>query len=179
MRNSKTRTMVLCALMMALVAVLTAVASVPLGIIPGAYVHPGDSLIFVAGYLLGPLCGAAVGGLGSALADMTLQAYLYVIPTLLVKALMGYLVGLAFRKNGLYGHWGRALALMLAAGLCMVAGYGVYEGFAFGWGLAITSLPFNLLQAGLSIVLGAAVIAMLEKVPWVNSLRASRAQRPR
>ncbi|EOD00710.1 ECF transporter S component [Caldisalinibacter kiritimatiensis] len=80
-------------LMTALVFVATAfVPQIPIPFTQG-YVHLGDSMVFVAAILLGWQYGAIAGGLGSALADLYLGFYIWILPTLIIKALMGAIVG--------------------------------------------------------------------------------------
>src|SRR5699024_3201995 len=68
-RDQRTKKLVWCAMLAALTCVSTAWISFPIGMIPGAYIHAGDAVIYLAAYLLGPLPGAIVGAIGSAGAD--------------------------------------------------------------------------------------------------------------
>lgn len=79
-------------LMIALVFVTTFSVKIPIPFTQG-YIHAGDSMIFVAAVLLGWKYGALAGGIGSALADILGGYANWAIPTLLIKALMGALVG--------------------------------------------------------------------------------------
>ncbi|WHH61193.1 ECF transporter S component [Petroclostridium sp. X23] len=91
--NSKIRNLAYAGLMTALVFIAT-------GLLPripisgtGGYIHIGDSMIFIAAILLGWKHGAAVGGIGSALADIYLGYTVYALPTLIIKGIMGAIVG--------------------------------------------------------------------------------------
>ncbi|MGI6003944.1 MAG: ECF transporter S component [Christensenellales bacterium] len=171
MRDEKLKRMLFIALLMGLAAVLTMLVAVPIGIIPGAYVHPGDAIIFVAAYLFGPAAGAIVGGIGGAIADAAVGAYIYIIPTLIVKAVMGTLAGLALKKTDIRKSWLSGCLRMLLTTVSMILGYGLYEGFAFGWGLAAASVPFNVLQAVVSSVLATFTLVFIMRIPWLASLR--------
>ncbi|BBE31261.1 hypothetical protein OSSY52_14020 [Tepiditoga spiralis] len=88
---TKTKRIIYSGLMIALVFVATFSIKIP---IPGlGYVHPGDSMIFVAAILFGWKVGALAGGLGSAMSDLVGGYGIYVIPTLIIKAIMGAIVG--------------------------------------------------------------------------------------
>ncbi len=89
--------MVYTALMTALVFVATFTIKVPVPFTNG-YIHPGDSMVFLAGLLLGPFYGAFAAGIGSALADLIAGYTFWMIPTLLIKGLMGFVVGLIATK---------------------------------------------------------------------------------
>lgn len=80
------------ALMTAFVFITTSVIKIPVPFTNG-YIHAGDTTIFLAGILLGPLYGAIAAGLGSALADLLGGYVHWVIPTLIIKASMGLLIG--------------------------------------------------------------------------------------
>lgn len=80
------------ALMTAFVFITTSIIKIPIPFTNG-YIHAGDMSIFVGAILLGPFYGAIAGGLGSALADFLGGYAQWVIPTLLVKGIMGFIVG--------------------------------------------------------------------------------------
>lgn len=89
----KTRNIVIAGILIALTFVLTFAIKVPVPFTRG-YVHLGDSIIFIASILFGWKVGALVGGLGSALADLVGGYAFWAIPTLIIKSIMGALVGL-------------------------------------------------------------------------------------
>lgn len=81
-------------LMTALVFVATAIIpQIPIPFTEG-YVHTGDSMIFVASILLGWKYGVIAGGVGSAMADLFLGYSHWALPTLIIKGIMGAIVGL-------------------------------------------------------------------------------------
>lgn len=91
MDRKKTRKLIFCALMIALVFVSTRSIQIPIPFTQG-YIHAGDSMIFVAAILLGWEYGAVAGGVGSALADLVSYPH-WALPTLIIKTFMGALVG--------------------------------------------------------------------------------------
>lgn len=90
--RSIVRTLTYGSLMMALVFIATYSIRIPIPFTQG-YIHPGDSMIFVASILFGWRFGALVGGFGSALADILGGYAHWAFPTLVIKALMGGLAG--------------------------------------------------------------------------------------
>ena len=87
MKKGNTKTIVLSALMAAIIAVSTRFTAIP---IPGTsgYVHVGDSFVFLAAALLPTPFAVLAAALGGALADVMYGAMVYVLPTAIVKALM-------------------------------------------------------------------------------------------
>jgi uncharacterized membrane protein len=134
----------LCAAMAALLFVLTFLIRIPI-MASGGYIHIGDTIIYLCGYILGGSLGAMIAGLGSALADLAAGAAIYILPTLVIKALMGFMVGLIAFKKGKVNLL-RFVVACLAAGAWMVAGYFIFESATFGLAYAVGALPFNLVQ---------------------------------
>ena len=74
----------MAAMMAALVCAATMVVRIPSPV--NGYINLGDGAVLLAAWLLGPLGGAAAGGLGSMLADV-FSDYLHYAPgTLVIKA---------------------------------------------------------------------------------------------
>ena len=68
MKDSKIRKLVMAALLAALTYVATTVIKIPTP--TGGYVHPGDGMVLLSGWLLGPWWGGAAAGIGSMLVDL-------------------------------------------------------------------------------------------------------------
>ena len=169
MKARKTYLVVLAAILMALTVVVTWVGHIPVPLpIQGAYIHPGDSVIYLSGYLLGPVWGAAVGGIGSCLADLLSGAAIYAPATLVIKAVMGLIAGLMFRMRRPYALGG--ILAMLGASLWMCLGYFLYEWMLYGVGNAWASLPFNLIQAAGGVIIGELLLLVTRKLPFTKKL---------
>lgn len=91
-RGTKIKSLTYGGLMIALVFISTYAIRIPVPFTQG-YIHPGDSMIFVAALLFGWRFGAVAGGLGSALADLLGGYAHWALPTLIIKGIMGALVG--------------------------------------------------------------------------------------
>ncbi|MFX0067826.1 MAG: ECF transporter S component [Promethearchaeota archaeon] len=123
----------------------------------GGYINIGEAGVFISALLLGPVGGAIAGGVGSAFADLYWGWTIYVPWTLVIKGLEGLIVGLFSRRKAVYNA-----IVVVAAGLWMVTGYFLVEGFIL-WGVpvAMVEIPGNLVQvaAGAIIALPVATIS--------------------
>lgn len=140
----------LTAVFAALIAAMTAFIKVPTGINEG-YLHFGDSMIYLAGCLLGPFAAlsAAIGG---ALADILAGAPVWAIPTAIIKACNSVpfiLVSAAYyKKKGTRRIVCVPTALMtIVSGLITIFGYLLAEGLMYSFPSAWTSVPFSIIQA--------------------------------
>ncbi|MGM9662541.1 MAG: ECF transporter S component [Oscillospiraceae bacterium] len=164
MKHEKVKKLVLSALFAALTCVATLVIHIPT---PGTngYVNLGDAVVLLGAFVLGPVWGAAAGGIGSALADLVLGYMSYVPGTLIIKGLMGLAAALLFRTLGKKGGtlWPN-LAGGVVAELIMVFGYFAYESTLLGYGLAAAaSIPANAVQGVAGLVIGVALYQVLSR----------------
>lgn len=119
--NSKFNTKKICmtGLFMALICVSTLFFKVP---IPGGYAHLGNGFIFLAAALLGNTGGMVASGVGSALADLLGGWYMWILPTLIIKCIMGLVVAfIAPKKFTIMSP--RTLIAIITGMVEMVAGY--------------------------------------------------------
>ncbi|MGM9618647.1 MAG: ECF transporter S component [Oscillospiraceae bacterium] len=155
MKHEKVKKLVLSALFAALACVATMVIHIPT---PGTngYVNLGDAVVLLGAFALGPVWGAAAGGIGSAMADLLLGYMSYVPGTLIIKGLMGLAAALIFRAmQEKPGTLAGNLAGGVAAEVIMVFGYFAYESTLLGYGLAAAaSIPANAVQGVAGLVFG-------------------------
>ena len=149
----------LTAVFAALIAVMTAFIKMPTGINEG-YLHFGDSMIYLAGCLLGPyaVIAAAIGG---ALADILAGAAVWAIPTAIIKACnsVPFIIATSMyvkRKNNHRIIHLSALLMTVASGLITIFGYLLAEGLMYSFPSALTSVPFSIIQA-----VGSAIVFIL------------------
>lgn len=119
--NSTFNTKKICmtGLFMALICVSTLFFKVP---IPGGYAHLGNGFIFLAAALLGNTGGMIASGVGSALADLLGGWYMWILPTLIIKCIMGLVVAfIAPKKFTIMSP--RTLIAIITGMVEMVAGY--------------------------------------------------------
>ncbi len=156
----------LLALFCALVVVATIIVRVPIPA-TGGYFNLGDTIIFIASVLLGPVFGMLAGGVGSALADVIGGFAQFAPWTFVIKGIEGLVAGLlirAFRADP-KSLPGTTLAFVsfVIAGLWMVAGYfgAEYVMYGLDWAPPMAEFPFNLAQAGISAVIAGILTPVL------------------
>ena len=150
MVSGKTRKIAYSAVMAAMVCAATMVIRIPSP--TGGYVNPGDGLVLLCGWLLGPWYGGVAAGIGTMLADMMMGYAVYAPGSLFIKGFEAVAAGLLFRA---LGRGLRAqLVSGLAGGVIMTAGYFGYTALLLRHGMgAAASVPGNLVQAGIGILL--------------------------
>lgn len=155
--NKKTLTtqnLVLFALFIAMTVVMTLIIRIPIPFAQG-YVNIGDSILLLAGMLLGPAGGFWIGGIGSALADLFTGYSFYAPITFLVKGIEGLLCGWLFMKLPST----KPLIPVLTAGIWMAVGYVLGDWILFGLAAGLAAFPMNLLQG----VVGALMAVLLHR----------------
>jgi uncharacterized membrane protein len=171
MNQTTTRRIALTGAMTALVFLATYFTRIPTPL-PGGYFNLGDAVILITAIILGRRSGFAAGALGSFLADIAFGAFVFAPITLVVKGIEGYVAGAISNPRGKshVTELKRIIAVVSGA-LIMVAGYFFAEAYilgyfneGFGYAAAVTELPINLTQGGLSAVLGYAVSTILIRV---------------
>lgn len=172
----KTRLLAAAALFAALDCVSTTVIKVPSP--TGGYMNLGDAAVLLGAYCLGPVYGAAAGGVGPALADLLGGYPMYVPGTLVIKAVMALTAGLLYcllRHRGVPG----VIACGAAGEVPMVLGYWLYDavlvsagGTAFGTALAgaAAGVPSNLAQAAFGAAASTLLLAALRRSGYVRRM---------
>lgn len=160
----KTTTKELClkGLMIALVTVSTMIFQFPVSATNG-YIHLGDSVILLISVFFGWRYGMVAGGVGSALADL-LSGYAHWAPfTLIIKGLMGFIIGKLSEHDTMADDSNherkpfftfRTIFSGVAGVLWMVFGYFIGGGILkSSFAVALTSIPENLVQGGAGFVI--------------------------
>lgn len=167
MSDKKIKAMVLAAVMAALTYVATTVIRIPSP--TGGYVHIGDGLVLLCGWLLGPWWGGAAAGIGSMLVDL-LGGYMSFVPgTLVIKfldamaaALVVKALGRRFYSYVLGGIIGEAV---------MVAGYFVYEALALQLGIgAAAGVLANVGQGAVGLAIALVLMVLLRSSKALDKL---------
>jgi len=165
-QNPKVKTLTMTALMAAAIFVLTFIIRVPIGG-SGGYVNIGDAGVYVAAALLGGPAGMIAAAIGSALADLSAGAALYILPTAIVKGLMGFVCGVLMKRAG----FTRFLAASVAGGAIMTGGYFVSDiviaslnTAAVNISLAMASLPPNIIQWVCGVAVAAAFYPAVTRI---------------
>lgn len=141
------------------------------------YFNLGETILYVAALLFGPITGALSGGLGAMIADIILGYGQFAPGTLVIKGVEGALVGFLYRKlqKRIPNRSISAAIAIAVGGLEMVIGYFIYEQAILGYSLAValTELPLNLVQMAVGLVIAIPIMhAILRIVPqlknWTN-----------
>lgn len=144
---------VTAAFFLALIFVATYFLHIPWGF---GYIHPGDAFLYLAASLLPTPFAVAAGSIGEALSDATSGYAVFVIPTLVVKALMA----LCFTAAGARILSKRNLIACGCAGLVCIVGYYFAECIMYHSMLSpLADIPGNVVQAAAS----AAIFLLLGK----------------
>jgi len=145
------------------VATLAIVISIPA---TSGYFNLGETVIYIAALLFGPLVGAVAGG-GAAIADMLVAAQ-FAPGTLVIKGFEGAIVGFLNKK---LQKITRSLTLSAAVsiiigGLEMIAGYFIYEQLVLGYpfAVALVEVPFNIVQMLVGLVVAIPVMHIILRV---------------
>ena len=143
MKNT-TKNLVLAALFAALTFVLTAYFfHVPVGV-NGGYIHFGDSMIYLAASILPLPYAMAAGAIGAGLSDLMSGGVMWVVPTVIIKALMAAMF--SAKQDKVLGKR-NTLALIPAALICLV-GYYLAESIIMGnFLVGLPSAPLTLIQS--------------------------------
>ena len=117
------------------------------------HINLGDAVILLSSYILGP-AAFVPAAFGSALGDLIAGYPQYIIPTFIIKGVMGLVGGLLFKKG-----LPRRIIAGIIVELIMVAGYFAFESLPFMYGpeAALGSVPFNLFQGAVGIIVSIAV----------------------
>jgi uncharacterized membrane protein len=83
--HSKTKRIVIAALITSLVCVATMIIKIPSPL--KGYLNLGDCIVLIAGWMLSPIYGFMAAGLGSALADLFAGYVTYAPATFIIKGL--------------------------------------------------------------------------------------------
>lgn len=167
MTDKKLHRLVLAALFTALTTVMTMVIQVPSPM--QGYVNLGDCGVLLSAWVLGPAWGGAAAGIGSMLADL-LSGYAHYAPgTLVIKALDAMAAALIVKALGRKPY---AYVVGGVVGeLIMVAGYFGYACLLLGKGIgAAASIPGNLVQGAMGLVIGLVLFVLLKRSKALDKL---------
>jgi uncharacterized membrane protein len=121
---SKTIRLALAAVSTSLVCVATMIFSIYVPATRGFF-NVGETMIYVAALLFGPLTGAFAGGVGSALADILLNYWYYAPATLVIKACEGAVVGFLGKRKPEFQSRRMWIIFTVAMGLIIQALLGI------------------------------------------------------
>ena len=167
MSDKKIRTMVTAAVLAALSCVATMVVQIPSPM--NGYVNLGDCIVLLSGWILGPWWGAAAGGIGSMLVDLIGGYGHYAPGTLVIKGCMALVAALIVKamKESKASY----VISAVVSEVIMVAGYFGYASLLLGKGIgAAASIPGNLVQGAMGMVIGLVLLVVLKRSKALEKL---------
>ncbi|MFJ7406576.1 MULTISPECIES: ECF transporter S component [unclassified Lysinibacillus] len=166
--HSRTFDLILSAMLIALVFVATLTLNIKLPIkANGGLVHLGTGMLFTASILFGSKKGAIAGAIGMGLFDVVSGWMLWAPITFVARGLQGYIVGKIAWSNGRKGNSiPFNLFAMIISVPFMIAVYYVGEAILYAnWIAPLTSIPGDLVQNILGMIVAIPVCALLKKTP--------------
>lgn len=161
--HSKTKRIVITALMAAMVCVATMIIKIPSPM--KGYLNIGDCIVLLCGWLLSPGYGFVAAGLGSALADMFSGYITYAPATFLIKGSMALIAFACFKlMNKRLGRLPSQIIGAVLAEIVMVFGYFVFEGFMYGFVPSAVNIPANAVQGAAGLILGIVLVKVFERL---------------
>lgn len=172
MKTRNTKTITLIGVMIALVTVATYIG-IPTPGSMGGYIHLGTLVTFVIALKYGKEIGSITGGVGAALFDLFSLYTLWAPGTLIIRLIMGYVVGkIAETKEGQGMSTKRNIMAILVGGAILLVGYFIYQLLILrligetdpkqiGAVAAFTSIPGNVVQ----IILGFIALQVIKYLP--------------
>ena len=160
--NTKTKKIVMAALMAALACVATMIIKIPSPL--KGYINLGDCIVLLIGWTLSPTYGFLSAGLGSAFADIFSGYLTYAPATFVIKGLMAFvaLKGFNLLHKGI-GNLPSRIISGIAAEILMILGYFVFEGFLYGFVPSLVNIPANGVQGIAGLIIGIVLMKVFEK----------------
>jgi uncharacterized membrane protein len=165
MSNKK---IILAGIFAAMVAVGTMIIHIPTP--TKGYIHIGDAMVLLSGFILGPFYGFFAAAIGSFISDMMLGYATYSIPTFFIKGFDALLFSLVFTQLIKLNKESKKYLLFafivagLAGGSIMVLGYLAFETVLYGFTGALLGVIPNIIQALAGAIIGAILALALKKV---------------
>ena len=161
--HSKTKRIVIAALMAAMVCVATMIIKIPSPL--KGYLNIGDCVVLLCGWILAPGYGFLAAGLGSALADLFSGYITYAPATFLIKGAMALIAFACFKlMRKRVGRLPSRIIGAVLAEIAMVLGYYVFEGFLYGFIPSAVNIPANAVQGAAGLILGIALVEVCERL---------------
>ena len=160
--NTRTKKIVMAALMAALACVATMIIKIPSPL--KGYLNLGDCIVLVSGWMLSPTNGFLAAGLGSALADVFSGYVTYAPATFVIKGVMALVAFYGFKLlHNKLGDLPSRIVSGIVAEIVMILGYFVFEGFLYGFIPSAVNIPANGVQGIAGLIIGAILMKVFAK----------------
>lgn len=169
MKKENLLKIVLTALFAALTYVATTVVQIPIPA-TGGYINLGDCFVLLGAFFLGPVFGAAAGGIGSALADLLSGYTQYALGTFIIKAAMAVCAALIYKTLKQKIKISTHIAAVVGE-IVMIGGYFIYESIFLEYGLgAAGAIVGNSIQAVAGAVSSVLLYQALYAIPQIKKI---------
>ena len=163
--HTRTKKLVMAALMTALACVATMIIKIPSPL--KGYLNLGDCIVLSAGWVLSPAYAFLAAGLGSALSDVFSGYVVYAPATFAIKGFMALIAYFAFRSlRRIFAPMPSRIISGAAAEIFMVLGYFVFEGFLYGFIPSVVNIPANGMQGIAGLFIALALMKGFEKAKY-------------
>ena len=160
--NTRTKKIVMAAMLAALACVATMIIKIPSPL--KGYLNLGDCIVLVAGWMLSPMYGFLAAGIGSALADLFSGYVTYAPATFVIKGLMALIAFYGYKLlHNKIGNLPSRIITGILAEIMMILGYFAFEGFLYGFVPSLVNIPANGVQGIAGLIIGVILIKIFEK----------------
>lgn len=153
-----TRTVTTLGILIAVTVVISLFFHIPVPMTHG-YVNLCDAGIFIAALMFGRRGGAIVGGASGLLLDLLLGYSQYMVFSLIVHGLEGWIAG----QLGANQRKGRQVVALMVACLVMVGGYFISDSIMYTLQTGLLGIPMNIVQAIVGAVVAFPVVAQIKR----------------
>ena len=165
-RKFSTKDVVETGLLIGLVFIATRFINIRLPLASsGGLVHLGNAMLFIAAIVFGKEKGAIAGAFGMGLFDLLSEWVIWAPFTFVIRGIMGYIIGSIAWSNGKNGNSVSAnIIAIIISGIWMIFGYYVTEIILYSnHAKAILSIPGNITQVLIGIIIGVPIAKVLKK----------------
>lgn len=167
--SKSTFNLVLTSMAIALVFVATLLLNIRLPIAAnGGLVHLGTAMLFIIAMLFGPKKAAIAGALGMGLFDLVSGWTAWAPISFIARGLQGFIVGyIAWSAGRMGGSKTFNIIAAIASVPVMLAVYYIGEAIIFSsFIIPAASIPGNLVQNGVGLLVAIPAVIALKKVPF-------------
>jgi len=163
--NIKPKDLVVTSMLIAIVFVATNIRF-PIPFSPtGGLMHVGTVALFVSAVCFGPKKGAVAGSLGMALFNLMTEWAIWAPFTLIIRSVMGFIIGYAAHYGGAQGRKPlQNIAALVLGGIWFIPATYIAEAIITGnIAIPVNSIPGNLIQLIAALAAGPALVALIQR----------------
>lgn len=140
----------------AIIFIFTFTFKIPAGSMLG-YAHLGDMFIIISAWILGKKYAPIAAGIGAAFADLASGFAMWILPTMVIKFGMAFIIGL-IAENVFKGSYKGYLVGTVLGAVFHIAGYSLAWVLVGGMGAAVGAFIPLTIQTLIGLVLGNLIV---------------------